>query len=163
MRDGSSWISRAEEYCRAEGVDKIVHPNKKYLYDLQGVGDEVIKRRAFGLPTRPITKPTFNGVKSRPFPNGAMGRGSWQSVSHRLIQKQRPLGGLGQINKTGILPRAGSRRRVIWATTNLVFACAAGGRDPGRTGVVGGRDRQGAAVVDHRQVELPASFLARFL
>ena len=41
MRDGKSWISRAEEYCLAEGVEKIVHPNKKYLYDLQGVGDEV--------------------------------------------------------------------------------------------------------------------------
>jgi len=42
MRDGNSWISRAEEYCRAKGVAKIVHPNKKYLYDLQGVGDEVM-------------------------------------------------------------------------------------------------------------------------
>ena len=41
MRDGNSWISRAEEYCRAKGVEKIVHPHKKYLYDLQGVGDEV--------------------------------------------------------------------------------------------------------------------------
>jgi hypothetical protein len=41
MRDGNSWISRAEEYCRANGVERIVHPNKKYLYDLQGVGDEV--------------------------------------------------------------------------------------------------------------------------
>jgi len=41
MKDGNSWISRAEEYCHARGVDKIVHPTKKYLYDLQGVGDEV--------------------------------------------------------------------------------------------------------------------------
>ena len=41
MKNGNSWISRAEEYCRGEGVDKIVHPTKKYLYDLQGVGDEV--------------------------------------------------------------------------------------------------------------------------
>ena len=41
MRDGNSWVSRAEEYCRAKGVEKIVHPTKKYLYDLQGVGDEV--------------------------------------------------------------------------------------------------------------------------
>jgi len=41
MRDGKSWISRAEEYCRSEGVEKIVHPTKKYLYDLQGVADEV--------------------------------------------------------------------------------------------------------------------------
>ena len=41
MRYANSWISRAEEYCRAEGVEKIVHPTKKYLYDLQGVGDEV--------------------------------------------------------------------------------------------------------------------------
>jgi hypothetical protein len=41
MRDGKSWISQAEEYCHANGVEKIVHPNKKYLYDLEGVGDEV--------------------------------------------------------------------------------------------------------------------------
>jgi hypothetical protein len=41
MRDGNSWISRAGEYCRVNGVERIVHPNKKYLYDLQGVGDEV--------------------------------------------------------------------------------------------------------------------------
>jgi hypothetical protein len=41
MRNGNSWISRAEEYCRTEGVEMIVHPNKKYLYDLEGVGDEV--------------------------------------------------------------------------------------------------------------------------
>ena len=41
MRDGNSWISRAEEYCRANGIEKIVHPTKKYLYDLQGVGDGV--------------------------------------------------------------------------------------------------------------------------
>jgi hypothetical protein len=41
MKDGNSWISRAEEYCRGRGVHKIVHPTKKYLYDLQGVGDEV--------------------------------------------------------------------------------------------------------------------------
>jgi hypothetical protein len=44
MRDANSWISRAEEYCRAEGAEKIVHPTKKYLYDLQGVGDEVRSR-----------------------------------------------------------------------------------------------------------------------
>ena len=41
MRDMNSWISRAEEYCRTEGVGKVVHPTKKYLYDLQGVEDEV--------------------------------------------------------------------------------------------------------------------------
>ena len=40
MRDLNLWISRAEEYCRIEGVERIVHPTKKYLYDLQGVGDE---------------------------------------------------------------------------------------------------------------------------
>jgi hypothetical protein len=41
MRDTKSWMPRAEEYCRAKGVDKTVHPTKKYLYDLHGVGDEV--------------------------------------------------------------------------------------------------------------------------
>ena len=41
MREGNSWVSRAEEYCSAKGVERIVHPTKKYLYDLQGVGDEV--------------------------------------------------------------------------------------------------------------------------
>ena len=41
VRGGNSWISRAEEYCRSKGVEKIVHPNKKYLYDLQGIGDEL--------------------------------------------------------------------------------------------------------------------------
>ena len=41
MTNTNSWITRAEEYCRAEGVGKVVHPTKKYLYDLQGVGDDV--------------------------------------------------------------------------------------------------------------------------
>jgi hypothetical protein len=41
MKDRNSWVSQAEEYCRGEGVDKIVHPSKRYLYDLHGVCDEV--------------------------------------------------------------------------------------------------------------------------
>jgi hypothetical protein len=41
MRDTKSWISRAEEYCRGEGVEKVMHPYKKYLYNLHGVGNEV--------------------------------------------------------------------------------------------------------------------------
>ena len=41
MRDRKSWMLRAEEYCLAKGVGKFVYPNKKYLYDLQGVGDEI--------------------------------------------------------------------------------------------------------------------------
>jgi hypothetical protein len=41
MKNANSWISRAEEYCRAKGAEKIRHPTKKHLYDLQGVVDEV--------------------------------------------------------------------------------------------------------------------------
>jgi hypothetical protein len=31
MKDAKSWLSRAEQYCRDRGVEKVVHPSKKYL------------------------------------------------------------------------------------------------------------------------------------
>jgi hypothetical protein len=35
------WKDQAETFCRGKGAEKIIHPNKKYLYDLKGLGDDV--------------------------------------------------------------------------------------------------------------------------
>ena len=38
----TDWHDRAEAYCREHGAQKIIHPNKRYLYDLSGIGDDEI-------------------------------------------------------------------------------------------------------------------------
>jgi len=41
MTRRSDWKEKAEAYCREQGAEKIIHPNKRYLYDLKGLGNDV--------------------------------------------------------------------------------------------------------------------------
>jgi len=37
-----NWKEPAEAFCRAKGVEKIVYQNKRHLYDLSDLGDDVV-------------------------------------------------------------------------------------------------------------------------
>ena len=100
MRDTKSWISRAEEYCRGEGVEKIVHPNKKYLYELHGVGDDV---------TVALFDPDGFLIIRRGDLQGAWGDGYFPS-GIKVYSGYLTRSGFEKLQKTGLTPLEIGRR-----------------------------------------------------